>query len=144
MFDSVLAEFARDVPGPEPAIDDFERVASSASGQDLSWLLGQTFGASAIFDYAVADSRACQGRLVVSTPPSSSRLGDGVFTGSSAPRVGPFESGRGVSLLVAFEDGERAVKLWDGRDTRKTFSYRSLGARAVSTIESGFSTCCST
>src|SRR5258705_2340031 len=59
------------------------------------------------------------------------RIGDGQFTGASAPRVGQYDSGRGIVVVVAFADGERGVETWDGRDAQKTFRYRSA-ARAVS------------
>jgi hypothetical protein len=41
------------------AIDDFARVATDVSGQDLGWLLDEAFGKSNVFDYGVAalDSR---------------------------------------------------------------------------------------
>ena len=134
VFDGVLAEFARSSRGQKPAISDFARVASSVSGQDLSWLFVQTFGGSALFDYAVAEFTSVprpDGGF--DTTAVVSRVGDGVFTGSTAPRVGQFESGSGVTLLVTFEDGEKAVGRWDGRDTRKTFSYQSP-SRALSAV----------
>jgi hypothetical protein len=61
------------------------------------------------------------------------RYGDAVFTGSSAAPVGRFESGRGIAVLVRFEDGEQRVDYWDGRAQEKTFRYRSP-ARAVSAV----------
>jgi hypothetical protein len=134
VFDGVLTEFARSSRGERPTINDFAHVASSVSEQDLSWLFVQTFGGSAVFDYAVAELTSVprpEGGF--DTTVVASRVGDGVFTGSTATRVGPFESGRGVTLLVTFEDDERAVERWDGRDTWKTFAYRSH-ARAVSAI----------
>jgi hypothetical protein len=135
-FDSVLAEFVRAFRAGRPTIGDFTRVASATTGQDLSWLLDQTLGASVVFDYAVSDltsgPNAAGGfdTIVV-----VERLGDGVFTGSSAPRVGPFESGRGVSVAVTFESGERAVNAWDGRETRKTFAYRSASRASAVVLD---------
>jgi hypothetical protein len=136
VFDSVLAEFARTSRGARPTIDDFVRVASATTGQDLSWLFGQTLAASVVFDYAVAD-------LTSVTSPAGGfettviveRLGDGMFTGSSAPRIGRFESGRGVSIEVAFDDGERAVTAWDGRERRKTFVFRSPSRANGATLD---------
>jgi hypothetical protein len=136
VFDGVLAEFARTFRTGRPTLDDFARVASATSGQDLSWLFVQTFGGSATFDYAVTDFR--------SVPTSSgtfdttvvvARLGDGMFTGSSAPRVGPYESGRGVTLAVMFADAERVVDSWDGRDASKTFAYRSQYRAESATVD---------
>lgn len=132
VFDAVLAEFVRSSREGQPTISDFAHVASAVSGQDLSWLFVQTLGGSAIFDYAVAQIASVprpDGGF--DTTVVASRVGDGLFTGSTAPRVGPFESGGGMTLLVTFEDGEQAVERWDGRDTRKIFSYRSP-SRAVS------------
>jgi hypothetical protein len=53
------------------------------------------------------------------------RYGDALFTGSSVKPVGPFESGRGVTLRVTFEDGEQRTDYWVGRAREKTFHYRS-------------------
>jgi hypothetical protein len=136
VFDGVLAEFARSSRGERPTINDFAHVASSVSGQDLTWLFVQTFGGSAVFDYAVAELTSVprpEGGF--DTTVVASRVGDGVFTGSTAPRVGPFESGGGVTLLVTFEDDERAVDRWDGRDTRKTFAYRSPSRAVSATVD---------
>ena len=53
------------------------------------------------------------------------RLGEAEFTGTSAPPIAPFESGRGVELLVRFDDGSERVDRWDGRNRWKTFVYES-------------------
>jgi hypothetical protein len=136
VFDGVLAEFTRSSRGERPTINDFAQVASSASGQDLSWLFVQTFGGSAVFDYAVAELTSVprpEGGF--DTTVVASRVGDGLFTGATAPRVGRFESGRGITLLVTFEDDERMVEWWDGRDTRKTFAYRSPSRAVSATVD---------
>jgi hypothetical protein len=136
VFDGVLAEFARTSRASPPTLADFARVASASSGQNLSWLLDQAFGGSATFDYAVTGvssvSNAAGG---FDTQVVVARLGDGEFTGASAPRVGPFESGRGVRVAVVFADGERVVDAWDGRDTRKTFAYRSASRAESATVD---------
>jgi hypothetical protein len=136
VFDGVLAEFVRTSRGGRPTLADFARVASASSGQNLSWLLDQALGGPATFDYAVTGissvSNAAGGfdtRVVVA------RLGDGEFTGTSAPRVGPYESGRGVSLTVVFADGERVADAWDGRDGEKTFLYRSASRAESATVD---------
>lgn len=136
VFDGVLAEFARSFRAGRPTVDDFARVASAATGQDLSWLFAQTFGGSAVFDYAVTELTSVPDLAGgFTTSVVAARLGDGLFTGSSAPRVGPFESGRGLTILVSFEDGARAVEHWDGRDTRKTFAYRGPSRAVSATID---------
>lgn len=136
VFDGVLAEFARTFRAGRPTVDDFARLASATAGQDLSWLFGQTFGGSAVFDYAVADLASVPNPAGgFDTTVVVERLGDGTFTGSSAPRVGPFESGHGVTVVVAFEDAERVVEVWDGREARKTFAYRSPSRAASATLD---------
>jgi hypothetical protein len=134
VFDGVLAEFARSSRGERPTINDFAHVSSSVSGQDLSWLFVQTLAGSAIFDYAIdglTSVRRPEGGF--DTTVVVSRAGDGIFSGSTAPRIGAFESGSGVAILITFEDGERAIERWDGRDVRKTLGYRGP-SRAVSAI----------
>jgi hypothetical protein len=131
-FDAVLTEFVTASRLQQPTIDDFVQIASAIAGQDLSWMLTPMLRGRATFDYAVAD---------LQTRPSTDggfetvvvveRRGDGQFTGATAPRSGPFESGRGITVLVAFEDGDRLIDTWDGRDQRKTFRYRSA-TRAMS------------
>ena len=136
VFDGVLTEFARTFRGGRPTLDDFSRLTSATSGQDLSWLFAQTFGGSATFDYAVTDLTSVPNAAGgFDTTVVVARLGDGMFTGSSAPRVGPYESGRGVTVAVVFADAERAVDAWDGRDARKTFAYRSASRAESATVD---------
>ena len=132
VLDGAIAEFVRSSRGHRPTLNDFARTVSAAASQDLSWFFVQTLAGSAVFDYSVeeltsvaAESGGFETTVVVA------RRGDGLFTGTNAPRVGPYESGRGMTLLVSFADGERALERWDGRDARKTFAYRSP-SRAVS------------
>lgn len=132
VLDGALAAFVRNSRSRRPTLDDFERAVSAASGEDLSWIFAQTLSGDAVFDYAIED-------LTSEPNPSggfdttvvAARLGDGVFSGTTAPRVGPFESGRGMTLRVSFDDGQQIDDQWDGRDTRKTFTYCGP-ARAVS------------
>jgi hypothetical protein len=134
VFDAVIVEFVRQFHGGRPTLNDFGRVASAVSGQDLSWLFVQTLGGSAVFDYALADIAsvpASDGRF--ETRVTVARHGDGLFTGATAPRVGRFESGRGLTLLVSFADGTEIRDAWDGRDDRKTFTYRGP-VRAISAV----------
>src|SRR5262249_4303590 len=100
---------------------------------DLSWLLGPALEGSATFDYAVADLRSEPSRDgAFDTTVVLERRGDGVFAGTSAPRVGPFESGRGVTVAVSFDDGSRIGDAWHGRGAGATFRSRSAArARAA-------------
>ena len=136
VFDGVLAELVRTFRDGRPTIDGFIRVASATAGQDLAWLLGPALGGSATFDYAVGGLRSVpRGDGRFETTVVVERRGDGVFAGASAPRQGPFESGRGVTVEVVFEDGERAVDAWDGRDVRREIVYRSRSRAASATVD---------
>ena len=134
VFDGSMAEFVKTSRGRRPTLADFARVASASTGQNLSWLFDPAFSESVTFDYAVARfSSVPDPAGGFDTTVELERLSDGAFPGSSAPRVGPFESGRGVIVAIAFEDGERVIDAWDGRDSRKKFSYRSA-ARGISAV----------
>ena len=132
VLDEIVLDFVRAFRGQRPTVSDFTKVATAVSGQDLSWLFVQTLGGSSVFDYGIAGitsersgSGTFDSKVVVA------RYGDGLFTGATAPRVGRFESGRGVTVVVSFADGETVREAWDGRDERRTFEYLSA-ARAVS------------
>lgn len=132
VFDQFVAEFVRQSRSRRSTIADFVRTATEVSGQDLSWLFDETFGSSKIFDYGVgllSSEREQDGAFV--TVVVARRFGDAQFTGASAAPIGPFESGRGITLRVTFEDGQQRADYWDGRNREKTFHYRSP-ARAVS------------
>jgi hypothetical protein len=134
VLDAIVLEFVRAFHGQRPTISEFTKVAAAVSGEDLSWLFVQTLGGSAVFDYGVADitsERSASGTF--DTTVTVARYGEGLFTGATAPRVGRFESGRGVTVVVSFADGEAIRESWDGRDERRTFEYRSA-ARAVSAV----------
>jgi hypothetical protein len=112
---------------------DVERIASDTSGQDLSWLFDNAFRSTAEFDYGIGgidSTRDGEGYLCTVT---AVRRGDALFTGSSSPRDGPFERGRGMAVQATFADGQQRVDYWDGRDGTRTFRYRSPSplARAV-------------
>jgi len=134
LFDAALAEFVRESHSAPPTLDAFVRVTSAVSGQDLSWLFAQTLSGSRVFDYSVAsltsDSvSAAAGRF--ETRVTVERRGDAIFAGTAVPPAGVFDSGKGVSLRVTFVDGQTLVDHWDGRDTSRTFVFRSR-ARARS------------
>lgn len=136
VFDEAVAEFVRSSRGVTPTLDDFERVASDVSGQNLSWFFDQTLRSTAVIDYGIArltSERQADGSYL--TTVVARRYGDGVFTGTSAPRVGPFESGRGMTLRITFADGPPIADRWDGRDREKTFSYSSPVAAVSAEID---------
>ena len=135
-FDAALAEFARQAHARPVVLADFTAVASSAAGQDLSWMLTPMLSESVTYDYAVAElhsDAAAGGRF--DTVVTVERRGAGQFTGAASPRTGPFDSGRGLTILTTFTDGDRIVDTWDGRDRRKTFTYRSAARATAAEID---------
>jgi hypothetical protein len=129
-FDAILAEFVR--ADGQPTLEDFGRVASRVSGQDLTWFFDQTLTRAGVFDYGVAAlSSDAQPDGWYRTTVSVQRLGDGVFSGPGDVGDGPFEHGRAIAVVTTFADGETLRDTWDGRSTGKVFEYRSR-SRAVS------------
>ena len=101
-------------------------VISRAAGQDLTWFFATAFDSNAAVDYAlgVLSSTSCPAQSCYRTSVTIVRRG-AAFTGSSPPRVGPYESGTGVGVEVRFEDGQTAVARWDGLDPQRTFEFES-------------------
>jgi hypothetical protein len=129
-FDAILSEFVR--ADGRPSLDDFGRVASRVSGQDLTWLFDQTLTRGGVFDYGVfALSSDVQPDGWYRTMVSVRRLGDGIFSGADDAVDGPFEHGRAIAVVTTFADGESVRDTWDGRSAEKNFEYRSR-SRAVS------------
>lgn len=135
VFDGAMAAFVGRSQSRAPTLADFEGSLSAAAAQDLSWLFAPALDGAARFDYAVATLESVAGAGDYVTTVVVARLGDGEFTGSSRPRVGPFESGRGVALAVTFTDGTTIHDVWDGRDRTKTFAYRSPAPAASAIVD---------
>ena len=133
-FDQVIGQFAKDSRVERPSIATFAQIASDVSAQELSWFFDEVFGSSSTFDYGVEQltSEPEQVGQFVTTV-TLRRHGAARFTGSSAPPIGPFEAGRGVSLLVQFADGQLRTESWDGRAVQRVFRYHSP-ARAASAM----------
>jgi hypothetical protein len=127
-LDAVLTEFAGRSASGRPTEADFAEIAQTVSGRDLRWFFDQAFRASVVFDYGVGRVvvRPLEGReRAFRSTVSVVRYGDGVFSGSSRPRVGPYESGRAMEIDVQFRDGTIRHEHWDGRDAETTFEYES-------------------
>jgi hypothetical protein len=125
-FEAIMTTFSERFTFDHPTPADFVKTAESESGRDLTWFFDQIGKDGRSFDYAVDGvdgKRFSDGRYL--TRIVVARHGDGVFSGSSHPRVGPYESGRGVEVAVEFGDGARRTEYWDGRDQRKVFMYDS-------------------
>jgi len=132
VFDQIAAAFVRDSRGRRPTLDDFRRVASDVSGQDLTWFFGEAFESPRVFDYSVERLTSEPDRNGgFETTVVARRYGDAMFTGSSATPIAGFERGRGIALRVTFADGTQRTDYWDGRAAEKIFGYHSRD-RAVS------------
>ena len=99
---------------PRPA--DFFAIVNEVSGQDLTWFFDQVYRSSNAFDYALDTLK-------------SVRDGDGYRTDVIVGRRG--EAVFPIDVVVAFADGERVTRHWDGRDRWTQYTLRSK-AQAVS------------
>jgi hypothetical protein len=139
-WDAVLEEFASRRWAHCPAPADLERVAQEVTGLDLSWFFSQVFDSVETFDYGVeslTSTSGAAGGQVYRTTVTVRRYGGAEFTGTSAPRVGAFESGRGMQLRLVFDDGSERVDSWDGRDQSRLFTYESSSPVRSATIDPG-------
>jgi hypothetical protein len=139
-WDAVLQEFASRRWPHCPSPSDLATVAQEVTGLDLAWFFEPVFETAAVFDYGVADltsAPAAAGGAAWKTAVTVRRYGDGEFTGSSLPREGAFESGRGMQIRVMFEDGSERVDYWDGRDGSRTFMYESAGPARSAVVDPG-------
>jgi hypothetical protein len=140
-WDAVLAEFAAHPGPPCPSPADLERVASRVTGLDLSWFFAQAFASNSVFDYGVeqlTSEPVASAASLYRTTVVVRRYGDAIFAGTGAPRVGSFESGRGIEVRVAFADGSERVDYWDGRDRLKSFVYESPSPGRSAAVDPGY------
>jgi hypothetical protein len=138
-WDAVLEEFASRQWKRCPSAEDLGQVARDVTGLDLSWFFSQAFQSTDLFDYGIetlASDRDAGGGTYRTTV-TVRRYGDAEFTGTSTPRVGAFESGRGMPIRVVFEDGSERLDFWDGRDRTKPFVYQSTSQAKSATVDPG-------
>jgi Peptidase family M1 domain len=119
-----------------PRPEDFFAIANEVSRQDLTWFFDQVYRSSNEFDYGVDHFESVRprsrgfddskpdpryhdetSRVVYRTTLAVRRFGEAIFP---------------VEVLVTFENGERVVEKWDGRDRWKLYTYeRPSRARSV-------------
>jgi hypothetical protein len=126
-FEAIMTTFSERFRFGHPAPQDFFDTAESVSGRDLRWFFEQIGDQPREFEYGVDEVTSRQSsdgryhsRIVIG------RHGDGIFSGTSHPRVGPYESGRAVELAIDFDDRLTRAEYWDGRDRQKAFLYESV------------------
>jgi len=125
-----LSAAARRYAGQTMTTAMFVETLGDATDRDLSWFADQAFAPSSTYDYAVAgltsvadETGACGAGPCYRTTVVLRRLGEAVFSGTSLPPVGPYESGRALEVEVRFADGQRSDDHWDGRADEKTLVY---------------------
>ena len=113
-----------------PTPQDFFKVASEVSEQDLSWFFDQVHASSDVFDYGVhelrSQSESARGFFAEDEAPTPTFTAEsdsqGIFqTTVIVRRYG--EAIFPVDVLVVFEDGEEVREQWDGRARWKAFTY---------------------
>lgn len=126
-LEASLIEYTQRFQFGHPTPADFSRVVETASGRDLGWFLSQAFEVT--FDYGVgqvtAESKQTAGAPFRTTVVIR-RYGNAIFPGTSQPRVGPYQSGRGIEVAMRFADGTVRDEYWDGRDQSTAFVYDSV------------------
>jgi hypothetical protein len=137
-WDAVLRSFVARSRGRCATWRDLEQSAADITGLDLSWFFEPAFGSGRVFDYGI-------GEFTSGSIPGTSgryradltvrRLGDGEFTGTAIPPNGPFESGRGVEIVVRFADGSERADYWDGRAAARSFVFESATPAVAAIVD---------
>jgi hypothetical protein len=140
MLQRIMSTFFERWKFRHPKPDDFFTVANEVSGQDLTWFFDQTFGTSNVFDYGVQQLA------------SEAAGGTGFFDREGGPRFERPEGGSTmyrtrvvvrrygeatfpVEVLVVFQNGERVVEKWDGRDRWTMFTYERSSRAASAQVD---------
>jgi len=97
-----------------PKPDDFFRVVSEVSGQDLTWFFDEAYRSSNVFDYGV--------QQFTSEPQGGRPAAGGTYrTVVVARRFG--EAIFPVDVVTTFRNGSQAKERWDGRERRRIYVY---------------------
>ena len=135
-YREVLATYHMRYRYAHPTPDDFFEMVSDVSGVEMDWFFDQWYNTADVIDYAVGEVEQWRPRL----PHGSTERPD------FAPEGGPPWAPEGieepaagwrtevtirrngeftipVEVLVVFEEGDRVVERWDGRDRLVTFEY---------------------
>ncbi len=116
---------------------EFSATLGDAADRDLSWFFDEAFGKRTSYDYAVDELSSVEEAGSYRTTVVVARHGDALFTGTSQPPVGAFESGRALEIHVAFADGQTSVEHWDGRAAEKTLVFHGPAPATAASIDPG-------
>ncbi|MEO7156496.1 MAG: hypothetical protein ABI039_02975 [Vicinamibacterales bacterium] len=115
--------------GRAMSTDDFARTIGDASDRDLAWFFNPLFHDASRWDYAVTSltteprRESCGAGPCIRSTVIVERLGNAMFSGTTHPPTGEFESGRAIEIEIDFADGERVSQRWDGRAASKTIVF---------------------
>lgn len=134
VLQSALSELAREPDVPLTA-SRVGGVVSAVAGRDLAWFFEAAFDSAIRIDYGIESFESVPAGGCATTPCFHARVdivrkGDGRFTGTSQPPLGPYDAGDGIRLLVTFEGGQRASATWDGRAERRRVEFETSAAIA--------------
>lgn len=109
-------------PGP----DDFFAIVNEVAGKDMTWFFDQVHRSSDKFDYGIEavrseaagpDGFAGEGTNIKATEKKKDLFISTVIVRRYGEAIFP------VDIEVAFENGEKVVEPWSGRDRWKAFTY---------------------
>jgi hypothetical protein len=137
-WEAVLRSFVAASRGRCASWRDLQQAAGDVTGLDLSWFFDEAFGSGRVFDYGVerlSSERLPREPVRYRTELVVRRFGDAMFTGTSQPPIEPFESGRGVEIVVRFADGVERAERWDGRALSRRFEYEGSSPAESATVD---------
>jgi Peptidase family M1 domain len=126
-----------------PKPEDFFAAINAAAGQDLGWYYDQVYRSSNEFDYGIEhlSSRPVTVRGFTGSgtsltfspgdPPNPARSETTVIVRRYGEAVFP------VDVLVAFDNGEKIVERWDGKDRWKAYSYQRAVPVSFAQVDPG-------
>jgi hypothetical protein len=134
---ATLWEFAQRRRTNRASPAEFVEILRNSTTHDLDWFVNEVLGSAKVFDYAVKsfESKPAVAGARYETAVVIQRVGKDVFAGSDRSREGPYQSGRGIELRVAFESGDEIREYWDGRDVEARYVYESTTPAVTATID---------
>jgi len=104
-----------------PTGTDFIKTIEEVSGRDLGWYFQQALYGTNVLDYEVLDIRSDRADWYAKSPPEEKKgvrtYRDTVLVHRKGDFVMP------VEVEIKFDNGERTLEKWDGRDRWVRFSY---------------------
>ncbi|MGO9271021.1 MAG: M1 family metallopeptidase [Terriglobia bacterium] len=112
-----------------PTGTDFIKTIEEVSGRNLGWYFQQAFYGTNVLDYEVLDIRSDRADWYAKNPPEAKKGATAYRDTVLVHRKGDFVMP--VEVEIKFDNGERTLEKWDGRDRWVRFSYEKK-AKVVS------------